>query len=274
MAKKICINCRKGGAGKTAAAINVSACVAETGKKVLIISCDTQRDSAMKYLADHGISLDECYDLADILSGNISYSEATYTPEAYPIYGEGLMGLRRKVVGEYNIDYIIAPEFWPEGFFDSLPDDAFSKTLAGADEEYDYIFLDLPPADPSTSPIVMLAMEWSDYVLVPISSDEAALQGYALVYQMITDITSRGGNAPSVIGSYMSIYNKNYSFDEHIKEQLMESAEDDYIDVQIRRAQAVKEASFFGVPVISYNKNDVSDDYRALTREIVKRIGE
>lgn len=269
-AKTIAVTCQKGGVGKTSITVNVGACFAALGRSVLLIACDAQRDMTDKYLASLEEYTDDCADLASVFSGTVPADEAVYTPAAFPVFEEkkNLLAVRRKKIGSYTLDFL--PAGWDLNFLTTEDHALFSRYLDGLREKYDYILLDLPP---SYSPVTILAMDWAEYVLIPVVPDSASFGGYSLVREMLTQARSVGRHAPELLGVVMNMYT-GFNRDAALLDQLRELGGDDILETVIPKSQVVGDAAEFGVPVISWTKNVLYKSYLALARELLQRIGE
>ena len=151
MGKTIAIANQKGGVGKTTTAINLSACLAEKGKKVLVIDTDPQGNTTSGFGLDknnlentiYELILGEC-SISDCIikkvTGNVSVVPSNVNLAAAEIE---LIGIDKK-------EYILKKEV------DYIKD------------EYDFIIIDCPP---SLNMLTINAMTTADSVLVPIQCE-------------------------------------------------------------------------------------------------------
>ena len=157
MGRIIAIANQKGGVGKTTTAINLSACLAEAGQKVLVIDIDPQGNTTSGYGLSkteiektvYEVILRECdikeaivedvIENLDILPSNVN-----------------LAGAEIDLIDVENREYTL------------------KESISEIREKYEYIILDCPP---SLSMLTVNAMTAADTVLVPIQCEYYALEG-------------------------------------------------------------------------------------------------
>ena len=157
MGKIIAVANQKGGVGKTTTSVNLSACVAERGKRVLCIDIDPQGNCTS------GVGVDKEapeYSIYDVLINGVPAREA-----AVPAAVESLFVIpaRKELSGaEVELVNTMARET------------VLKRALAGVCGEYDYIFIDCPP---SLGLLTINALTAADMALAgivsPIPADEA-----------------------------------------------------------------------------------------------------
>ena len=157
MCRVIAISNQKGGVGKTTTSINLSACLAEKGKKVLVIDIDPQGNTT----SGLGLNKDELdatvYDLM------INYTEIWDCISPSVVEGvsvipsdRDLAGAEIELVGIKEREYIL------------------KKEVDKVKDKYDFVIIDCPP---SLSMLTINAMTTADTVLVPIQCEYYALEG-------------------------------------------------------------------------------------------------
>ena len=156
LGKIIAITNQKGGVGKTTTAVNLSACVAEKGKRVLLVDIDPQ-GNATSGLGKNDHDGPTVY---DVLIGGAGAGEAVVdtgfgTLSLIPTAIE-LAGAEIELVGVENREGLL------------------KDALATLRDDYDYIFIDCPP---SLSLLTLNALTAADSVLIPIQCEYYALEG-------------------------------------------------------------------------------------------------
>ena len=165
MSRMIAVANQKGGVGRTTTSINLSACLAEKGKKVLIIDMDSQGNTTSG-LGFEKNDLDKT--IYEVLRDEISIEESINEVEG--CFGNlDLIPANRNLAGA-EIELITANDMQY----------ILKNKLKPIRELYDYIIIDCPPA---LGMLTVNAMTASDTVLVPIQCEFYALDGLSqLIY--------------------------------------------------------------------------------------------
>ena len=157
MGRVIAIANQKGGVGKTTTAVNLSACLAEAGRKTLIIDCDPQGNTTQ------GLGVNKA-----------SLTQTTYdvflqTQKMYDIIGENIYP--NLDILPANIDLAGA-----EIELIQVPDNSeiLKQAIAEIKADYEFILIDCPP---SLSLLTINALTAADTVLVPLQCEFYALEG-------------------------------------------------------------------------------------------------
>lgn len=165
MGKVIAITNQKGGVGKTTTSVNLSACIANSGKKVLLIDMDPQGNASSGLGIDKD-SLELC--IYDVLINGMTMNDVI-VPTA----------LKKLKIAPASIDLAGAGVELV-----NLPkrEHILKKALKEIRDDYDFIFIDCPP---SLDLLTLNALTATDGVLIPIQSEFYALEG---VSQLINTV--------------------------------------------------------------------------------------
>lgn len=157
MGRIIAIANQKGGVGKTTTAINLSACLAEKGQKVLAVDIDPQGNMTSGLGLEKEAVDKTIYDLmiGEATIEDVIYKEVIENLDILPT-DINLSGAEIELIGTDNKEFIIRNE------------------VHKVKEEYDFIIIDCPP---SLSVLTINAMTTADTVLVPIQCEYYALEG-------------------------------------------------------------------------------------------------
>lgn len=252
MERIIAIANQKGGVGKTTTSINLSACLAELGKKVLAVDMDPQGNMTS------GLGIDKNnveYTVYDLIIGeagieNVVCKEALENLDVLPANVD-LSAAEIELIGVENKEYIIRDE------------------VNKIKEKYDYIIIDCPP---SLSMLTINAMTTADTVLVPIQCEYYALEGLSQLIHTIDLVKERLNPKLEMEGVVFTMYdartNLSLQVVENVKENLNKSIYKTIIPRNIRLA----EAPSHGMPINLYDpKSAGAENYRLLAEEVIHK---
>lgn len=251
MGKIIAVANQKGGVGKTTTAVNLSACTAEAGNKVLLVDADPQGNTTSGI---SGIIEDEFTKSSyDVLVGGVPYKEASYMTK-----------MENLDVIPANIDLVGAEvELVPM----MAREMRLRNALKGAKEYYDYIFIDCPP---SLGLITLNALCAADTILVPIQCEFYALEGLSQLMNSVLLVRQNLNPDLRVEGVVMTMFDKRTNLSVQVVEEVRAYFKSKVYNTVIPRNVRLGEAPSFGLPIILYDSRCLgSAAYRDLAKEFI-----
>jgi len=250
MGRIIAIANQKGGVGKTTTTINLSASLAEMGKKVLVIDMDPQGNTTSGLGVDKNnventvyelilneCSVNECI-IKDVID-NVSVIPSNVNLAAAEIE---LIGVDKK-------EYILKNEI------DWIKD------------KYDFIFIDCPP---SLSMLTVNAMTTANTVLVPIQCEYYALEGLSQLIHTVNLVKERLNPRLAMEGVVFTMFDSRTNLSAQVVENVKANFKEKVFDTLIPRNIRLAEAPSYGMPICMYDsKSTGAESYRNLAKELI-----
>jgi len=245
---------QKGGVGKTTTSVNLSACIAERGRRVLLIDFDAQANAT----SGLGLEKTEGVSLYPVLLGQGDPRDLI-RPTAHK---------RLDIIpAEVNLAGAEIEVARLDGYLHRLKNAL--RPLAGTNA-YDFILIDCPP---SLGILTMNALCASHGLIMPIQSEYYALEGLSVMVRLIQQLRESGANPDLEIeGIVMTMYDSRTNLAQQVVQQVTEYFGDKVYKTLIPRSVRVSEAPSFGKPVIDYDKHCTgAAAYRQLAKEFLQR---
>lgn len=251
MGKIIAISNQKGGVGKTTTAVNLAACLAYKGKKVLLADCDPQGNATSGVgIAKSAIELSVYDCLAD----------AEKTPDAVIKTKIGGLSVVPSLPELSAAEIELADEDNREQFL--------KKALGYVKDSYDFIIIDSPPALGMLTINIMTA---ADSVLIPIQCEYYSLEGLSQMVTSLKSIRKSYNKNLELEGILATMFDSRTNLSKQVLDEVKAHFEDKVFKSTIPRNVRLSEAPSYGQPIIKYDiTSKGADAYFSLAREIIK----
>jgi len=252
MAKVIAIANQKGGVGKTTTSVNLSASLAETGKKVLLIDSDPQGNSTS------GLGIQK-----ETLKNSIYDAIINETPAKECIIPTMIDTL---FLMPANIDLAGAEV---ELVGKMAREQKLKVSLADIQNDFDYILIDCPP---SLGLLTLNALNAANTLLVPIQCEYFALEGLSQLMNTVKLVRKSLNPALDVEGVVLTMFDSRTNLSVEVVTEVKKFFKNKVYDTIIPRSVRLGEAPSFGLPISRYAKGSTGDiAYESLAKEVLDK---
>ena len=251
MGKIIAIANQKGGVGKTTTAVNLSAALAEAGKKVLMADLDPQGNTT----SGLGGRVNERNSVYDAMMGRTPLQECIQKTEIKKLH---LLGSDIRLAGaEVELVSVSEREFF------------LKKLLGPVRDDYDYIFVDCPP---SLSLLTLNALAAADTVLVPIQCEYYALEGVTSLMNTIQRVKRTFNPRLEIEGILLTMLDGRTNLGLQVVDQVKKHFKKAVFATMIPRNVRLGEAPSHGQPICLYDpRSSGAMAYESLAKEVLAR---
>ncbi|MDZ7668393.1 MAG: ParA family protein [Gammaproteobacteria bacterium] len=254
MSRIVAIANQKGGVGKTTTAVNLSASLAMSGSRVLLVDLDPQGNATMGSGVDKSDLELSIYDW--LIGTRPVESVARRCQGGYEL----LPGNADLTAAELDLLRQERREF------------RMRDRISEARERYDYVIIDCPPA---LNILTLNALIAADGVLIPMQCEYYALEGLSALLETIDGVRARGNPDLAIEGLLRTMYDPRNSLTRDVSRQLIQYFGDKVFRTVIPRNVRLAEAPSHGLPVILYDRHSRGAvAYMALAGEFRRKHGE
>lgn len=252
MGRIIAIANQKGGVGKTTTTINLSAYLAELGKKVLTIDIDPQGNTTSGLGLDKSAIENTVYEL---MLGQCEIKDCMQQSIMDNLFviasNVDLAAAEIELIGINEKEYIM------------------KKAVDSIRDDFDFILIDCPP---SLNMLTVNAMTTADTVLVPIQCEYYALEGLSQLIRTINLVKNRLNPELEIEGVVFTMYDARTNLSLQVVENVKVNLKQAIYKTIIPRNIRLAEAPSHGLPINLYDpKSAGAESYRLLAEEVIHR---
>ncbi len=250
MGKVIAIANQKGGVAKTTTAVNLAACLAAAGKKVLLVDIDPQGNASSGLGIDKE-GLEHC--IYDALINNLPVESIT---RETAIAGLQVVPATIQLAGaEIELVTAISREI------------KLKKALAAIRDNYDYIIIDCPP---SLGLLTLNALTAADTIIIPIQCEYYALEGLGQLMNTLELVRKHLNPALEIEGALLTMFDARTNLSIQVVDEVKNFFKSKVYATIIPRNVRLSEAPSHGQPIILYDaRSRGAEVYQELAKEVL-----
>jgi chromosome partitioning protein len=246
---------QNGGVGKTTTAINLSAALANRGKKTLLIDLDPQANSTIAFFH----AGDVASSMFEVLSDARATMDSVIKPTKDPLLFVGpgrlaLAKLEQVLAGQFDAPYRLK--------------DALAPIL----KNFDYVVLDTPP---SLGILTVNALVCSTHLLVPIQAAYFAIEGTDDLLETYERIRARPNPGLKVLGVVITLFDKRTNIARDTHGQIRSVFGEVLFKTKISKNVRLEESPAYKETILTFApKSPGALEYKKLALEVIQRVEE
>ncbi|MFC5601664.1 ParA family protein [Sporosarcina koreensis] len=250
MGKIIAIANQKGGVGKTTTSVNLSACLAHVGKKVLLIDADPQGNATSGVGVNKG-DVHQC--IYDMLIDDVNIKEVIHQTKVENL---DIVPATISLAGaEIELVSTISREV------------RMKHAIQEAKDLYDYIIIDCPP---SLGLLTINSLTAADSVIIPVQCEYYALEGLSQLLSTIRLVQKHLNEGLTIDGVLLTMFDARTNLGIQVIEEVKKYFQDKVYGTIIPRNVRLSEAPSHGEPIIIYDsRSRGAEVYLELAKEVV-----
>ena len=251
MGRIIAIANQKGGVGKTTTSVNLSACLAYLGKKVLLVDIDPQGNASSGVGVSKG-EINQC--IYDVLIDDVSVLDTILETKVENLH---IVPATISLAGaEIELVSTISREV------------RLKKALQEVKDQYEYIIIDCPP---SLGLLTINSLTASDAIIIPVQCEFYALEGLSQLLSTVRLVQKHLNKHLEIDGVLLTMFDARTNLGIQVIEEVKKYFQDKVYKTIIPRNVRLSEAPSHGEPIIIYDpKSRGADVYLELAKEVIR----
>ncbi|MBD7944879.1 MULTISPECIES: ParA family protein [Psychrobacillus] len=251
MGRIIAIANQKGGVGKTTTSVNLSACLAYLGKKVLLVDIDPQGNASSGVGVNKG-DVNQC--IYDVLIDDVSVKDTILETKVENLH---IVPATISLAGaEIELVSTISREV------------RLKKALQEVQADYDFIIIDCPP---SLGLLTINSLTAADAIIIPVQCEFYALEGLSQLLSTIRLVQKHLNKTLAIDGVLLTMFDARTNLGIQVIEEVKKYFQDKVYKSIIPRNVRLSEAPSHGEPIIIYDpKSRGAEVYLELAKEVIR----